>query len=355
MVRPDGKSSGGDRGQPRNRARDDARSQRTRNCLVASSVPPAAVRSPIPGAGGAETDHERKTGGCNTPPRRPQLRTCVTSRLVTAAEPSPTTDSSRRPPVPLPDEYRRNPTTPSSPSTLATPSPALPSSSTPVSAGQSNAPATGTTRTRLHPRPNRSCSGTADANARPALAFAVLDVDDAFDPGLGGNRAVLHVESVEPNVAQAPVGRPYASVLNALQRAGSGARRTRSVRRRSSRAHPAGTALRRHAPEARRRARVSHDHARPAGVAVAVAGARQEHPQVDAKTALGMVISEAKTTSGDWCIVVFHVGSRPEHAPGVVRLTRRRCRHRAASRARDGAAIRRPAGCGTGMVSPAGE
>ena len=35
-----------------------------------------------------------------------------------------------------------------------------------------------------------------------ALAFAVFDVDDALDPGLGEHGVVLHGESVEPDVAQ---------------------------------------------------------------------------------------------------------------------------------------------------------
>ena len=36
-----------------------------------------------------------------------------------------------------------------------------------------------------------------------AHAFAVLDIDDAFDPGLGEHGVVLHGESVESDVAQA--------------------------------------------------------------------------------------------------------------------------------------------------------
>ena len=36
-----------------------------------------------------------------------------------------------------------------------------------------------------------------------ALALAVFDVDDAFDPGLGEDGVVLHGESVEPDIAQA--------------------------------------------------------------------------------------------------------------------------------------------------------
>ena len=35
---------------------------------------------------------------------------------------------------------------------------------------------------------------------------------------------------------------------------------------------------------------------------------RAQHPHVDVKTARGMVVGEAKTTDGHWCIVVFYVG-----------------------------------------------
>ena len=35
---------------------------------------------------------------------------------------------------------------------------------------------------------------------------------------------------------------------------------------------------------------------------------RTQHPHVDVKTARGMVVGEAKTTDGRWCIVVFYVG-----------------------------------------------